>query len=188
MKHVHSHQPAASVNPTRRQRGVTVLESLIAVSVTAVALGSAVPGFEQARERRHLEGAAAQLETDILYTRSMAVAQDRGLRIQFRSESTGTCYVVHSGAAGACQCGGDGTTQCTAGTMVLRSAHFIGGGPVAVRANVGSILFHPVHGTSTPTGTLRITTRSGAAVHHVVNIMGRVRSCSPNGVSGYVNC
>ena len=40
-------------------------------------------------------------------------------------------------------------------------------------------LFDPLHGTSTPTGTLRLVDAGGRAVHHVVNVMGRVRSCSP---------
>jgi type IV fimbrial biogenesis protein FimT len=61
-----------------------------------------------------------------------------------------------------------------------------------VQANVASILFDPLHGTSTPTGTLRVVADSGRAVHHVVNIMGRVRTCSPAGaapvVAGYRVC
>ena len=178
--------------PTRaqptRQRGVSLLESLIVLAVTAVTLGASLPGFEQARERRHLEGAAAQLETDIMFTRGLAVAQDRGARLQFKSDAAGTCYVVHSGASGACTCSGNGTTHCAPGTTAVRSVHFNVDGPVAVQSNVGSILFHPVHGTSTPTGTLRLSTESGMAIHHVVNIMGRVRSCSPNGVSGFTAC
>ena len=188
MNHLLSRKTAAPARPARRQRGVTLIESLIAVAVTAVALGSALPGFEQARERHHLEGAAALLETDIMHTRSLAVAQDRSLRMQFRSDAAGTCYVVHSGASGACLCSGTGTTQCAPGTAVLRSVNFSADGLVAVHSNVGSILFHPVHGTSTPAGTLRLITRRGAAIHHVVNIMGRVRSCSPTGVSGFAAC
>jgi type IV fimbrial biogenesis protein FimT len=52
-----------------------------------------------------------------------------------------------------------------------------------VQGNVASILFDPLHGTSTPTGTLKIVGDSGRAVHHVVNIMGRVRTCSPVGAA-----
>ena len=60
---------------------------------------------------------------------------------------------------------------------------------IALQANVASMLFDPVHGTSTPTGTLRVLDSRGRAIHHVVNIMGRVRSCSPQGaVPGYRAC
>lgn len=189
MNHLPSRQPAAPVHPAQRQRGVTVLESLIAVSVTAVALGSALPGFEQARERRHLEGAAAQLETDIMYTRSLAVAQNQGLRMGFESLAAGTCYTVHTGAANACSCDASGVAICSPGAEAIRTVYFPAQGPVALRANVRSILFDPRLGTSTPTGTLRVVGRSDAAIHQIVNIMGRVRSCSPAGsVPGVPHC
>lgn len=176
--------------PTRsaRQRGLTLIECLTVLAILAVVLGSAAPSFGKFAERRHLEGTAAQLATDIQHTRSLAVARDGGHRISFRHGVAGSCYVVHTGPAQACQCEADGTVQCTAGAAALRNLSFPAEGPVQVRANVGSILFHPVHGTSTPTGTVRVVARSGATVHQVVNLMGRVRACSPNGVPGYPAC
>ena len=182
-------QPVSLVSPARSQRGVTVLESLIAVTVTAVALGSALPGFEQARERRHLEGTAAQLETDIMHTRSLAVARNQGVRMGFESLQAGTCYTVHTGPANACSCNAGGAATCSPGAEALRTVYFASAGPVAVRANVRSILFDPRLGTSTPTGTLRVVGRGDAAIHQIVNIMGRVRSCSPAGsVPGMPHC
>ena len=189
MNHLLFRKPAAPVRPARRQRGVTLIESLIAVTVTAVALGSALPGFEQARERHHLEGAAAQLETDIMHTRSLAVARNQGVRMGFESLQAGTCYTVHTGPANACSCDANGVAVCSAGAEAIRTVYFPAQGPVAVRANVRSILFDPRLGTSTPTGTLRVVGRGDAAIHQIVNIMGRVRSCSPAGtVAGYPRC
>jgi len=189
MNHRPSRQPAAPVRPTRRQRGLTMLESLIAVFVTAVALGSALPSFEQTRERRHLEGAAAQLETDIMHSRSLAVAQNQGVRMGFESFAAGTCYTVHTGAANACTCNASGAATCSPGAEAIRTVYFPAQGPVALRANVRSILFDPRLGTSTPAGTLRVVGRSDAAIHQIVNIMGRVRSCSPEGsVPGVPRC
>ena len=184
-----SRRPSTPISPARNQRGVTVLESLMAVTVSAVALGSVLPGFEQARERRHLEGAAAQLETDIMHTRSLAVARNQGVRMGFESLQAGTCYTVHTGPANACSCNASGAATCSPGAEALRTVYFSAQGPVAVRANVRSILFDPRLGTSTPTGTLRVMGRGDAAIHHVVNIMGRVRSCTPNAaVSGLPKC
>ena len=40
-----------------------------------------------------------------------------------------------------------------------------------------------------PTGTLRVLGSQGRAVHHVINVMGRVRSCTPLGaMPGYRAC
>jgi type IV fimbrial biogenesis protein FimT len=49
--------------------------------------------------------------------------------------------------------------------------------------------FDPLHGTATPTATWRVIARDGRAIHHVVNVMGRVRSCSPDAaVPGHRAC
>ena len=60
---------------------------------------------------------------------------------------------------------------------------------LSVAANVGSLRFDPRLGTATPAGTLRVASTSGEAVHHVVNLAGRVRSCSPQAaVPGFQAC
>lgn len=184
MNHLSRHLPHRAAP----SRGLTLIECLTVLAILAVVLGSAMPAFGKLGERRHLEGTAAQLATDIQHTRSLAVSRNGGQRISFKHGDAGSCYVVHTGPAQACQCQVDGAVQCAGGALAHRSLSFPAGGPVQVRANVGSILFHPVHGTSTPAGTVRVVARSGAALHQVVNIMGRVRACSPNGVSGYPAC
>ncbi|MCW5610856.1 MAG: GspH/FimT family protein [Rubrivivax sp.] len=179
------HQAAAG----RAQRGVTLVESLIVLAVAAVALGAAIPGFESARERRHLEGAAAQLETDLHFARSLAAAHHEALRVSFSRDAAGSGYVVHQGSARHCRALAGGAADCNGPARVVRVVHFAPGETVALQANVNSILFDPLKGTSTPTGTLRVIGRSGAALHQVVNLMGRVRSCTPTPtLFGYPRC
>jgi type IV fimbrial biogenesis protein FimT len=173
---------------TLRQRGITLIESLIAMTVVAVSISTALPSFKSALERRHLEGAAAQLETDIQHARSLAVANNHSVRLKFTDDDSGSCYAVFSGAANQCQCRADGSSSCLSAQPVWRSVGFDAAGAVRVKSNVGSMLFDPLQGTSTPTGTLRLLSRSGQAVHLVVNIMGRVRACSPTGLAGYKPC
>lgn len=173
----------------RRHAGLTLIESLMAMAVVGVVLGSVLPAFGTALERRHLEGAAAQLETDILYTRSQAVAANESLRMRFQQHAAGSCYVVHSGPALACSCMPDGSASCVGDGRSFRSVGFATHGGVQLQSNVGSILFSPNLGTSTPTGTLKLTGRETRAVHLVVNLMGRVRACSPGAaVHGYPAC
>ncbi|MBC7940156.1 MAG: GspH/FimT family pseudopilin [Chitinophagaceae bacterium] len=175
-------------SPVRIARGLSLLECLITTCVAVTVLGSAAPGFQQSLERRHLEGAAAQLETDLMAARSLAVARNQPLRVSFSRGAAGSCYVVHSGPAQSCDCQLPGPASCSAGSEAHASVFFKPAGPVQLQSNVGSIIFDPVKGTSTPAGTLRVVGRNGTAVHQVVNIMGRVRSCAPQPLSGYAAC
>lgn len=171
----------------RRQAGLTLVETATVSAVVAVVAGTAVPGFERALQKHRLEGAAAQLETDIHYARSLAVALNTPLRISF--DNAAACYVIHTGAAQQCSCAADGSASCQDGAQAQRSVAVGGPGALALKANVRSVLLDPVRGTSTPTATVRLESPQGLAIHQVLNIMGRVRSCSPSGaVGGYARC
>lgn len=173
----------------RRQRGVTLVETSVVASLVAVITGIAVPSFDGAIQRRHLEGAAAQLETDIHYTRMLAVARNAPMRISFEAGAGGSCYVIHTGSPNQCSCNADGTATCQGEAQAERSVRFAAGGPVNLRSNSRSVVFDALKGTSTPTATMQLVARNGTAIHQVMNIMGRVRSCSPApAVSGYRAC
>jgi type IV fimbrial biogenesis protein FimT len=82
-----------------------------------------------------------------------------------------------------------GPAVCTGRATEIKTVQLPTTERIALLANVGSIAFDPLHGTSTPTGTLRLVAPNGRAIHHVVNVMGRVRSCAPSGtVAGYRPC
>jgi type IV fimbrial biogenesis protein FimT len=177
----------------RWQRGLTQVEGLIALAVVAVVLGAALPSFEQARERRHVEGVAAQVRTTVLHARSLAISQDRTVRLRVETSTAGSCYVVHTGPANACTClagsntGGDAV--CSAAGRSFHSLFLQRTGPVAMSANVSSMLFDPTTGTTSPTGTISIQGRSGSELRQIVSIMGRVRTCSAGvRLSGYAAC
>jgi type IV fimbrial biogenesis protein FimT len=182
-----THQPVSLT--ARRQCGLSLIELLIGLAVSAVAVGSALPGFKASAERRHLDGVAAQLQTDLHYARSAAVAHQRSLRVSFRQDASGACYVMHSGSAGTCACNADGTPVCTGGALAVRSVRLAATGPVQLSSNVGAMVFDPDKGTVSPTGTVRLTGQAGHAVNVVVNIMGRTRTCTPTaGLLGYRPC
>lgn len=177
-----------NANTVRRQAGFSLVESLIGVAVTTLAVGAGLPGFEAAKERRHLEGGSAQLETDIQLARSEAVRRNHTLRLSYTLTPAGSCYVVHTGKASDCSCTPDGTSSCKAGAQSFSATGFRANGSLQMRSNVASIVFDPVQGTLTPTGTFRFTGQKSNEVRVVVSIMGRVRSCTPTRVSGYTAC
>lgn len=172
-----------------RQAGFTLVEAVAAMAVAAVLVGAAVPSFKQMQLRRQVEGPAVELATDLLYARSEAIARNEGVRVGFQSVAAGACYVLHTGDAGDCSCNGTGPAVCSNGAREIKTVLLPAGRPVTVQANVASMLFHPVRGTTTPAATVKVLGANGYAIHHVVNIMGRVRSCTPGaGIPGYKPC
>lgn len=180
---------ASRATPRTASRGFTLVESAVVAAVAAVTLSAAAPDFSGFIERQRLDGVASQLVTDLQFARSEAVMRNHGVRFSLNTESGGACYLVHTGSAADCECHADGTSACTGDARVLRAVALPAGERIGLSGSVPSILFDPLHGTSSPTGTLRVTAASGRAIHHVVNLMGRIRSCSPQGrVAGYRDC
>ena len=177
--------------PTNKpqQRGVTLVEATSVVAILSIVVGSALPSFSSLRERADLAGVAAQLETDVQFARSQAAAYGHPVQLTLRESGGSTCYMVHTGPAAQCACGATATAACSGDAELLRSVSLAPTGDVQVRSASKSIAFDPVKGTATPTATLRVEARDGRAIHQVVNLLGRVRSCSPSGrLAGELTC
>ena len=171
------------------QHGLTLIEAAVVVAVAAVIAASAAPSFSALVENRRIEGAASRLLTDIGFARTEAASRQRPLRLSLHADAGASCWVIHTGAAGQCSCTGPGPAVCTGDAREIKTVVLPANERVGVAGNVASIVFDPLHGTNTPTGTLRLTGSSGRAIHHVVNVMGRVRSCSPRAaMPGYPAC
>jgi len=140
-------------------------------------------------DTRRLDGVATQLATDIQFTRTDAVARNQPLRLSFYAGAGGSCYVIHTGNRSQCQCRAEGPAECVGDARQIKTVTLAAADRVVLQANAGSVLFDPLHGTSTPAATLRLLDPHLREVQHVVNVMGRVRSCSPAGaVPGYSAC
>ncbi len=180
------------MHPKTRQRGVTLIETGIVTVISAVVMSTVAPSFQGFLDTRRVDGVATALHTDIQFTRQEAVLRNQPVRLSLHTEAWGTCYVLHTGARADCRCAATGAATCVGPSQQIKTVTLAGTDAVGVQSNVNSILFDPLHGTSTPTGTLKVVSRSGRAVHHIVNVMGRVRSCSPQGlapaVPGYRTC
>lgn len=167
------------------QRGLTLVEAAVVVGIVAAAATTAAPGLQRLVDQRRLDAAATRLAADLQLARNEAIARNRVVRVS-RDETAG-CYLLHTGPAGGCRCDADGGAACDGDSAAIRS---VAASPrIALQSNAASIAFDPLHGTVTPTATWRLIGSDSRAVHHVVNVMGRVRSCSPDGaVPGYRAC
>lgn len=172
------------------QRGVTLVEACVVFAVLAIVAIQVVPNLRSFIDGRRLEGAATRLATDLHYIRTEAVARNQRLRLTVQTTATGGCYMVHTGEANACTCrGNDGadsttgngnaTARCSAGAQIFKSVWFAAADRISLDAQAASTVFDPVHGTASPSNTFRLIASDQRAIHEVVNIMGRVRSCSP---------
>lgn len=173
---------------TGATRGVSLVEAMVTLAVLAIVATIAVPSLARLLDTRRLNAAAHALATDLQLARTDAVARNRVLRLGLQAGGGASCWVLHTGPANACTCTA-AATVCAAGESEIRSVRFDAADRVRVEGNVGSIAFDPLHGTSTPAGTLRVVGTDRRAVQHVVNAMGRARTCSPGGlVPGHRAC
>jgi type IV fimbrial biogenesis protein FimT len=176
---------------TRRfcQNGVSLVEAMIVIAVTAIVAATAAPSLASFIDGRRLDAAATALAADVQFVRTEAVARNRPIRLSFHASAASSCWVVHTGPAAQCTCAESGPAVCSGGATQIKTVVLGAADRVSVQANVASIVFDPLHGTSTPTGTLRLIDPRGRAVHHIVTVMGRVRSCTPGGaVPGWRAC
>ena len=182
---MHQHQQRTR----SRQTGFTLIESMVCLAMVGVTVGTALPSIQQASERRHLEGAAAQLATDIRQARSAAVALTAPVRLSFHQASAGSCYLLHTGRTADCSCDPSAGAVCTNGAQVIRSVAFPPSSEVQISSNSASMLFEPHRGTVTPTASINLRLRNGPTLRQVVNIMGRARTCTPSvGMPAYLAC
>ena len=174
--------------PTR-QRGLSLIECCMTLAIASILVGTAAPSFIEFNKKRVFDGSTNELVTDLYFARSAATAHQEGVRVSFRAVATGSCMLVHTGATADCTCDSAGVGQCSNGATLIKANYYSTARGINVAANVASIRFDPTHGMATPAGTVRVTTSSGQSVNHIVNITGRVRSCSPGGaVKGYKPC
>ncbi len=170
-----------------RQHGLTLVETAVAVGLAAITAALAAPNLQGLLDLRRLDGAATQLAADLQFARSEALSRNQPVRLSWNA--TEACYLVHTGAAADCRCSAAGSPVCTNAAVALRHVAWTAADRLLLQSNTASILFDPLHGTASPSATLRVTGADGRAIHHVVNVMGRVRSCSPlAAVLGHTAC
>lgn len=164
------------------ERGLTLLEMVTGLGIAAAAATTAVSGFGGMLQQRKAEAVADELRTDLQFVRSGSVSRNVGLRFSFERDAGGaSCYVIHTGSAGSCSCLAGAMPVCQPGAQALKAVHLPASARTQVRANVGSMLFDPTRATVTPTATIQVVADDGREIRHVVNILGRVRSCAAAG-------
>lgn len=170
-------------------RGFTLIEIAVVLALSALTLSIAVPGSSAIHERQRLRGAAAELASDLQWMRSQALARNESMRLSLYQVDGGSCTVVHTGNRNDCRCESQGVAICEGSAQALKTSHWQTREKISVQSNIASMAFDPAQGTVTPTGSIRVVDSRGGGITHVVNILGRIRSCSPSAaISGFQAC
>ena len=177
------------VRPVRaREKGLSLLETCISGSIICILTCLVLPPFQNMLRLRQLEGVANELWHDLQFVRANAISLNQNVQFQLQSQAPDfQCYVIHTGSDCVCQRSPQ-KTVCTSGsralkTVILTSNHF------RLSGTRNRLYWSSSRGTVSPAATLRITHSDGRSIAHVINIAGRIRTCSPEGsVKGIPRC
>ncbi len=178
--------------PRRRMNGLTLIELMVAIAITATLLTIAVGGFGGVFTRKRVEGAAAELAGDLQFARAEAVSRQQLIHVTFGTN----CYLVHSAVAASTDA--SCTSAGTGGTIIKQVALDRATLSIAPN-NFHHYRFDPVRGTITSQTSVNAAVADGAAVIGVANgpwqlrvassLSGRTAVCSPSSTTpGYTPC
>ena len=171
------------------RRGLTLIELLCFVSVAVATLGASIPGLRDITVNQRLQAVTSILETEVQLAKSLAAAQGQTVRLAIEPIAGGTCMLIHTGPRRGCECDAQGNAICTSASTVMHVRLHDAATGVRVTSVRQSIAFSADRGTVTPTATIKLADERGRALHQVVNVMGRTRTCSPQGeVAGFAAC
>jgi prepilin-type N-terminal cleavage/methylation domain-containing protein len=169
------------------QKGFTLLELLITITVLAIIMAFGVPNLTGFFEKQRVTGAAQSFMSDVQYARAESIKQNTDVVIQL--DATQWCYALDdTPVASPCLCAGaSSAANCTinGNTYVVTSDRFP---DVSMTENVTTLTFDPARGTMTPAGSVAFS--SGPySVRVIMSTIGRARICATAGSSwGYDEC
>lgn len=179
----------------RRQAGFTLVELMVTIVVIAILATIAAPNMMSFLDRNRVVGAGEAVYGQLQAARSEAIKQGARMTVAF-SPGSAWCVgyargnvacdcTVALGGSNACSILGDGQNPFL---TVVSSGAFSG-----VEMDIdepASLTFDGVRGTLTGTeGGVSFSSAQGRQLRVEVNVLGRVRLCSPDGsVGGYPRC
>ena len=188
---------AGCVRRPEAQRGVTLIELMVAIVMLAILAAMAVPSFVDFRERAIVRGVAEQLLTQVSNARFEAVKRNADVRVTvIRTSETEWCLGASEGSAAACDC----TVRTVAAANYCELGYFpqVDGdlqGARMAAVNGFDFVINPALGTLTNIAAANDTTLQAPTrayqLAYTVSPLAHGRICVPAGkpaISGYDDC
>jgi len=169
------------------QRGMTLVELMVTISVLAILVALAAPSFREFRERQALKGAVDNYVVALAEAKQEAIKRDQWVRVDFHGMGSGVCLgavLVDSedaSAADGCDCS---ESTCEIARFPESEADLKGvelDGAVDFAGDTGFVI-DPKTGALADigdTGALLFKTPKGYALRLTVNAMARPSLCVP---------
>lgn len=181
------------------QKGVTLIELMIIVVITAILLALAVPAFTNTIDRQRLKSVTEVMLSDLELMKLESIKRNKSVFLSLRNDSSSTgdwCYGLSEAAACDCKstnCTIDGASKVVSytdykGTKILA--------PTTTSPTPFSFTVEQIRGQVTLSAALtnnriRLTSEKGRELDIQVSTTGRFFICSPSGsatVFGYPTC
>lgn len=191
----HQHSELANA-----QRGLGLVELLVAVGIVGVMMAVAMPAMSDFLERRRVIAVAGELSSIIAYAKAETNAINDGVSIHFESDSTTmSCAAVTTQTLGDdCKCHYAPDQICPTSGKLLRLFQLPRSDGVSFTATatawggIDEVLSFNRNTHTQYEQNVRLTVtgaRTGVQLRIEINDVGRARICSPSGrVGGYPTC
>lgn len=189
---------AMQQRPTRTQppAGLTMIELLVTLAITAILIAVAVPSMREFMEKKRVEGVANEMATDLRYLRSLSMQTNNAMLMSFNKSSTQSCYSLIStgGGTGICDCSRAPAAVCDAvvgADTEVKSVYFPSTGSVSIESNQANYQLSGNGGMTSNGQTMSVTIKSdlGGEVRVLANGVGRPAVCNVSGhASTYPDC
>ena len=167
-------------------RGLTLIELMVTVAITAVLLAVAIPSMQQLIAKRRVAGVANELATDLRYLRSVGIQSALTVQLDFGSSAASTCYSLSTNKYAEEDCDCNDPTSCNGGgfaPFAVKTVTLQRGDGVTVSSNRSTLRFSGPSATPQYNATVTATVSSsrGGTARVWTNPAGRAFACSVSG-------
>ena len=171
-----SHRPARGPSP---QAGLSLIELMVTLAITAVLVGLAVPSMHEFIARRRVAAVALELASDLRYVTSTGLQRNTPSQLDVAS----TCYAVSLDSTGFGPCDCNQPNPCSTGAMapqLLKLVTLPSSSGVTFSSTRANTLFdrRGVSNSSTPVAITISSTNGGKVKVYTQGSIARSYACS----------